>query len=69
MITTMDNATDVAQLGVETLFRIPEFARTHDRARLEQEIRMATLKKLVTEDSDILSEEEFTRCCIAAKLV
>ena len=46
MITTMENATDVAQLGVETLFRIPEFARTHDRARLEQEIRMATLKKL-----------------------
>jgi hypothetical protein len=69
MVGTMDNATEMARLGVETLFGIPEFARTHDRARLEQEIRMATLKKLVTEDSDVLSEDEFTRCCIAAKLV
>lgn len=67
MLGTIDNANEAAMVGVDALFSNPKFASRHDRAKLEQEIRMATIKKLVTEDTDILSEEEFIECCKAAR--
>jgi uncharacterized protein YecA (UPF0149 family) len=39
-----------------------------DKSRLQWEIRQATLKKLVTEDSDILDEEEFRACVDNSKI-
>lgn len=68
MLGTIDNANEAATVGVNALFEMPDFASRHDRAKLEQEIRLATLKKLVTEDTDILSEEEFIECCKAARI-
>lgn len=69
MLGTMDTAVEMAKVGVDALFEIEEFASKHDRVKLEQEIRMATLRKLVVEDTEVLSEEEFTACCRAAERV
>lgn len=66
-MSTLDNAKFVAEAGVEALFENPEIMAKYDRDLLAQNIRMATLKKLIVEDTDLLSEEEFFDCLAASK--
>lgn len=65
---TMDHATEMSTMAVDILFSAGDpFGGKVDRDSLVKEIRTATLKKLVTEESDFLTEEEFQACVEAAK--
>lgn len=66
---TMEHATKMAEMAVDILFSDGDpFNGTVDKDSLEQEIKLATLKRLVTVDDDLLSEEEFQSCILAAQL-
>ena len=52
---TLDHATEMSTMAVDILFSEGDpFGGKVDRNKLQAEIRQATLKKLVTEDSDFL---------------
>lgn len=56
-------------MAVDILFSEGDpFSGKVDRLKLYDAIRQATLKKLVTEDSDILEEEEFQACLTVSKI-
>lgn len=64
---TLDHATEMSTMAVDILFSEGDpFGGKVDRDSLVKEIRQATVKKLVVEDSDFLSEEEFQACIKAA---
>lgn len=64
---TLDYATEMSTMAVDILLSEGDpFGGRVDRDSLVKEIRQAILKKLVTEDSDFLSEEEFQACVRAA---
>lgn len=66
---TMDHATEMSTMAVDILFSEGDpFGGKVDRDSLVKEIKQATLKKLVTEESDFLTEEEFQACVNAAKI-
>ena len=66
---TIEHATAMADMAVEILFSAGDpFNGKVDRPRLQENIKQATLKKLVTEDSDFLEEAEFQACVEAAKI-
>ena len=67
-MSTAEHATQMSAMAVEILFSAGDpFKGKVNRDSLEKEIRQATLKKLVTAETDILSEEEFQACVDAAK--
>ena len=56
-------------MAIDILFSEGDpFSGKVDRLKLYEAIRQATLKKLVTEDSDILEEEEFQECLTVSKI-
>ena len=66
---TLDHAEELSIIAVEILFAEGDpFGGKVDPIRLREEIRQATLKKLVIEDEDILDESEFGACIKAATL-
>lgn len=66
---TIDHADQMSAMAVEILFSEGDpFGGKVDRDSLVKEIRQATLKKLVTADSDFLEEEEFQACVKAATI-
>jgi len=66
---TLDHATVTAQMAIDILYSEGDpFNEPIDKSRLQWEIRQATLKKLVMEDSDILDEAEFQECINNSKL-
>jgi hypothetical protein len=59
----MDHARELASFAVESLFSESDpFCGRVDRVKLRTLLERATLKKLVTEDDDVLTEEEFNDC-------
>lgn len=65
---TMEHASTMAEMAVDILFAGGDlFKGKVNKDSLVKEIQAATLKKLVTEDSDFLSEEEFQACLENAK--
>lgn len=65
---TLDHAKQMSAMAVDILFSAGDpFKGKVNRDSLEKEIKEATLKKLVTHESDVLSEEEFQACVEAAK--
>jgi len=66
---TMDHATEMSTMAVDILFSEGDpFGGKVNRDSLVREIKQATLKKLVEEDSDFLTEAEFQACVNAAKI-
>lgn len=66
---TLEHANAMAQFAVDILYSEGNpFMESIDKSRLQWEIRQATLKKLVTEDSDILDEAEFQACVNNSKI-
>jgi hypothetical protein len=66
---TLTQAKVMARMAVDILFSEGDpFSGKVDRLKLYEAIRQATLKKLVTEDSDILEEEEFQECLTISKV-
>jgi hypothetical protein len=66
---TLTQAKVMARMAVDILFSEGDpFSGKVDRLKLYEAIRQATLKKLVTEDSDILEEEEFQECLTISKI-
>lgn len=66
---TLDHANELAAVAVEILFSEGDpFKGKVDPIRLQEEIRQATLRKLVVEDEDILDESEFSACIKAATI-
>lgn len=66
---TLDHADQMSAMAVDILFAEGDpFGGKVNRDSLVKEIRQATLKKLVTEDSDFLDEEEFQACVKAATI-
>lgn len=66
---TLDHATEMSTMAVDILFSEGDpFGGKVDRDSLVKEIRLATVKKLVVEDSDFLDEEEFQACVNAATI-
>lgn len=67
-MTTIDQAENTASIAADVLFAGPDpFKGLVDRDSLVRNLREATLRKLVLEDSDILEEEEFMACIEASK--
>lgn len=68
-MTTQQHAAEISVMAVDILFSTGDpFKGKVDRDSLVKEIERATLKKLVTYNTDILTEEEFQACVEAAKL-
>jgi hypothetical protein len=66
---TLEHANTMAQMAVNILYSEGNpFKEPIDKSRLQWEIRQATLKKLVIEDSDVLDEEEFRACVDNSKI-
>ena len=67
---TLTHAESMAEMAIDILYSEgdPFKGKSVDKSRLQWEIRQATLKKLVTEDSDLLDEEEFQGCVKAATI-
>jgi hypothetical protein len=66
---TLTQAKVMARMAIDILFSEGDpFSGKVDRLKLYEAIRQATLKKLVTEDSDILEEEEFQECLTVSKI-
>ncbi len=66
---TLTQAKVMARMAIDILFSEGDpFSGKVDRLKLYEAIRQATLKKLVTEDSDILEEEEFQECLTISKV-
>jgi hypothetical protein len=66
---TMEHAQGLAEVAVNILFSEGDpFKGEINKEVLAEEIRKATLKKLVTEDDDVLSEAEFQMCINNSKL-
>lgn len=60
---TMEHATLLAELATGALFSDGDpFNGKVDKAELNQEIAKQLLKKLVVEDTDFLTEQEFQEC-------
>jgi hypothetical protein len=60
---TSEHVDSMAEMAIEILFSEGDiFKGRVDKNRLQWEIRQATLKKLVTEDDDVLTDEEFDQC-------
>lgn len=65
---TMEHASTMAEMAVDILFSEGDpFKGKVNKDSLLKEIQTATLKKLVIEDSDFLSEAEFQTCVENAK--
>ena len=66
---TLEHATAMADMAIEILFSAGDpFNGKVDKPRLQETIKQATLKKLVTADSDFLEESEFQACIEAAQI-
>jgi len=66
---TIEHANTMAAMAVDILYSEGDpFKEPIDKSRLQWEIRQATLKKLVIEDSDVLDEEEFQECVNNSKI-
>lgn len=66
---TIEHASAMADMAVDILFSSGDpFNGKVDRPKLKENIKQATLKKLVTADSDFLEESEFQACVEAAKI-
>jgi hypothetical protein len=64
----MEHASTMAEMEVDILFSEGDpFKGKVNKDSLLKEIQTATLKKLVIEDSDFLTEEEFQACLENAK--
>ena len=69
MIPTLKHSKAHAGFMIDILFEDGDpFNGLVDRDTLVQEVRTATLKKLLIEDDDLLTEEEFNECIKNAKL-
>lgn len=65
---TMEHATLLAELATGALFANGDpFNGEVDKTELNQEIANQLLKKLVVDDSDMLTESEFQDCVNAVK--
>jgi hypothetical protein len=59
----------MAEMAINILYSEGDpFKEPIDKSRLQWEIRQATLKKLVIEDSDVLDEDEFQECVNNSKI-
>ena len=66
---TIEHANTMAEMAIDILYSEGDpFKEPIDKSRLQWEIRQATLKKLVIEDSDVLDEEEFQECVNNSKI-
>lgn len=66
---TIEHAEAAAEMAVDILFAEGDpFSGKVRRDSLVKEIRLATLTKLVIDDEDVLSEEEFNTCISAASI-
>ena len=66
---TIEHANTMAEMAIDILYSEGDpFKETIDKSRLQWEIRQATLKKLVIEDSDVLDEDEFQECVNNSKI-
>jgi hypothetical protein len=66
---TIEHANTMAEMAIDILYSEGNpFKEPIDKSRLQWEIRQATLKKLVIEDSDVLDEEEFQECVNNSKI-
>jgi hypothetical protein len=65
----IEHANTMAEMAINILYSEGNpFKEPIDKSRLQWEIRQATLKKLVIEDSDVLDEEEFQECVNNSKI-
>jgi len=68
-MTTLEQAKAQAEFLSQVLYEDGDpFDGLVDKDTLVKEVEFATLKKLVQEDSDILTEPEFNECIQKAKL-
>ena len=66
---TIEHANTMAEMAIDILYSEGDpFKEPIDKSRLQWEIRQATLKKLVIEDSDVLDEDEFQECVKNSKI-
>ena len=66
---TIEHANTMAEMAIDILYSEGDpFKEPIDKSRLQWEIRQATLKKLVIEDSDVLDEDEFQECVNSSKI-
>lgn len=66
---TLEHANTMAEMAIDILYSEGDpFKEPIDKSRLQWEIRQATLKKLVIEDSDVLDEDEFQECVNNSKI-
>jgi len=66
---TIEHANTMAEMAIDILYSEGDpFKEPINKSRLQWEIRQATLKKLVIEDSDVLDEEEFQECVNNSKI-
>jgi hypothetical protein len=66
---TIEHANTMAEMAIDILYSEGDpFKEPIAKSRLQWEIRQATLKKLVIEDSDVLGEEEFQECVNNSKI-
>lgn len=66
---TIEHANTMAEMAIDILYSEGDpFKEPIDKSRLQWEIRQATLKKLVIEDSDVLDEDEFQECVNNSKI-
>ena len=66
---TIEHANTMAEMAINILYSEGDpFKEPIDKSRLQWEIRQATLKKLVIEDSDVLDEDEFQECVNNSKI-
>lgn len=66
---TIEHANTMAEMAIDILYSEGDpFKEPIDKSRLQWEIRQATLKKLVIEDSDVLDEDEFQECINNSKI-
>lgn len=66
---TIEHANTMAEMAIDILYSEGDpFKEPIDKSRLQWEIRQATLKKLVIEDSDVLDEAEFQECVNNSKI-
>jgi len=64
---TIAHATVLSDVGVEALFESQSVADNYSKDDMKQITRMRTLVKLIHEDSDILTEQEFGECLHASR--
>ena len=64
---TITHATVLTDTGVDALFESPTISENYNKEDMKQVTRMRTLVKLIEEDTDVLTEDEFVECLHASR--